>query len=55
MPTLLILILGGVVLRANGEWFNGAETVGTVMLALGIAITALWVLALLFAAMFTTR
>lgn len=38
MGTELLLILVGVILRANDTWFNGAHTVGTVCLVVGIVI-----------------
>jgi hypothetical protein len=46
----ILLIIAGVVLRANPLWFNGAATVGSICLGFGIAIVALWVILLLLAA-----
>lgn len=42
MP-LLLLVLAGIVLRANPTWFNGAHTVGTVCLDVGIVGFVLFV------------
>jgi len=41
MPWSIFFIIAGIVLRANDEWFNGAETVGTVSLWFGIITIAI--------------
>lgn len=43
----ILLIIAGIVLRYNPAWFAGAATVGTFCIAVGIAIVAIWLLALL--------
>lgn len=45
MP-LIVLLLAGIVLRANPDWFNGAHTAGTVCLAFGLLGVLFVVLAL---------
>lgn len=34
----IVSVIAGIVLRANPDWFNGAHTIGTVLLIVGIAI-----------------
>lgn len=43
MPAIL-LVLAGFILNKNPEWFNGADTVGTLMMIAGGAIFAFWLL-----------
>lgn len=47
MPWSIIFIIAGIVLKANDEWFNGAETVGTVSLWFGIITLVVQVLIVL--------
>ncbi len=46
---LLILILGGLVLHFNPDWFNGAGTVGDVMVVIGTFLFVIWLGFMVFA------
>lgn len=43
----ILLIIAGVILRANPAWFAGAATAGSVCLWFGIVILGLWLFIIL--------
>lgn len=34
----IVSVIAGIVLRANPDWFNGAHTIGTILMIVGIVI-----------------
>jgi hypothetical protein len=45
----IVLILVGVVLKANPAWFNGAALVGGWCIGIGVALVALWLFIVILA------